>query len=176
MEHSQQVQDPLQALAAAKARVDALFYAENAFSLFESDTLGASGMSEADLLARLRRVLAADELAAVERYLAARADARSVMRTLREKRRGDTSQAVKAMLAKYATPARGRDAGWYTFPDRSTHRTVSAKVLGIESFYCEPDGRAGGCLRVSPCGDGSSQPWTFRIEGDTLAVWSDNVG
>jgi hypothetical protein len=165
----------LQALAAAKARVDALFYAENAFSLFESDMLGGSGMSEADLLARLRRVLAADELSAIERYLAARAAARGVMRTLREKRRNATTQAMRDVLAKYATPTRGRGSGWYTFPDQSTGHTVSAKVLGIENCYCEPDGHAGGSLRVSPRGDGSSQPWAFCIEGDRLVVRSDDV-
>jgi hypothetical protein len=174
MEHLQQARDPLQTLADAKALVDALFFAENAFSLFESGALDGPGMSEADLLARLKRVLAADGLSVIERYLAARAAARGVMRTLRVKRRNATSQAVRDVLAKYATPMHDCGPGWYTFPDKSTGRAVSAKVLGIENFYYEPDGHAGGSLRVSPRGNGSSEPWAFRIEGNTLVVRSDD--
>ena len=159
-------EDPLVALAAAMRSKEAAFMAQNAFSLFESS--GTAYVSRVDLLKRLAPALSASELDLVRDYIDARQAAHAAVNGALRARQAATLELGTQALDKYAS--RLRTPGWYEFEDKSQGRMVQAKFVGFDSCYRATDGKLCGSIRVSPQGNGSSEPWSFYIEKGRMVV------
>jgi hypothetical protein len=154
-------------LIAAKKASEVFFYADNAYSLNHGSL--ASEMPDDKLMAQLRPVLDSKQLETIEVHLTARAAAAKVMRKVRIVHREGEDAAALAALQRYAKPLGN---GFYEFWDASEHTTVRAQVKGFDSCYRATNGRICGSVRVSPQGNGSSEPWSFHIENEKMVVES----
>ncbi len=159
----------LVALMSAMEASEAFFRAKIAYSL--SQHPGMANVPDGMLLRRLRPVLGEAELKTVSAHLAARAAAASVMETAEYLHRNAVKVVTMRALAEFATPL---ENGFFEFRDRYKG-TVRAQALSFDACYCTPDGIVCGSVRVSPCGTGSSEPWSFRIENGRMLVTSDPV-
>lgn len=163
-------QDPLEALADAMLAQASAFAAQNSFSLFCSS--GETYVKEAELLKKLKPLLSAEELETVTTFVKSRKKALAIVNGLLQAHFADSKALGKTVLDTYATPL---GKGWYEFYDRSTCRTVRAQVVGFDACYRTREGTICGSVRVSPHGNGSSEPWSFHIKDGRMVVLTEDL-